>query len=118
MVLNIPCGKGTIRVYEAPQGYRAVWLLPKPNVWGSWAKSIAGALGILFGRMELRNELKNEERDAAWSEARKLGVDIPAISHTKPAISHKKPDIRQTRMYGHGSTVVFFKKHPFQGKLR
>ena len=89
MVLWIP--NTNIRVYEQPRGYRATWYSPKAGqsakrVWGTSAKSIAAALGSLFGKIEL----PNAERDAAWSKAKSIAVDKSDISHTKPAISHKK----------------------------
>ena len=111
MVFRIP--NTNIRVYKQPRGYRGVWYPPKPKqsvkrVFGNWEKSIAAALEALFGKIGLTKEERCRV-NAAWSEARKSG-----ICHKKQAISHTKLDIRA----GHGSTVVFFKKHPFQGKLR
>ena len=102
-----------IRVYKQPRGYRGVWYPPKlkqsvKRVFGNWEKSIAAALEALFGKIGLTKEERCRV-NAAWSESRKSG-----ICHKKQAISHTKLDIR----FGHGSAVVFFKKHPFQGKLR
>ena len=114
MVLSIPCGRGAIRVYKQPRGkgcgrvvgYRAAWSAPRGKgcgrVFGNPAKSLQGALESLFGRMKV----SKEEREAAWSEVSKHA------DKDKPAISHKS---RLTRWR---STVVFFKKAPWQGTVR
>ena len=113
MVLTIPCGKTAIRFYKQHRGkgfgrvvrYRAACSAPGDSVnrvWGNQAKSLQGALESLFGRMKV----SREDREAAWSELSKH-----ADKH-KPAISHKSSrTVRQ-------STVVFFKKAPWQGTIR
>ena len=113
MVLTIPCGKTAIRFYKQHREkgfgrvvrYRAACSAPGDSVnrvWGNQAKSLQGALESLFGRMKV----SREDREAAWSELSKH-----ADKH-KPAISHKSSrTVRQ-------STVVFFKKAPWQGTIR
>ena len=113
MVLSIPCGQGTIRLYERLTGrgdgyepqveYRAAFTACRnTRLWGAWSTSIQSTVASLLPKLKLNKE----QRDAVWAAALK-------VSETRqPAMSHK------SRMKSCPSEVVFFKKNPFQGIVR
>ena len=117
MVPSIPCGKGSIRLYEIRRGtalkpvrqYRAAWSARSKGavrVWGNPAKSIEAAIGSILGKMKVRKE----EREAVWAKA--FLLQSSEKTRKKQAISHKS--VRDHRR----PTVAYFKKHPFIGTLR
>ena len=120
LVLSIPCGDTTIRVYDRPcrkastskVEYRAgfyertgtVSKSPRgKRLWGAWTTSIRSTVASLLPRLKL----KPEETAAVWANEQIVSeVQQPAMSHT-------------SRIHGRSpSAVVFFQKRPFEGIVR
>ena len=106
--LAIPCGHGTIRVYERPCRnsyepqieYRAAFTVAVgKRIWSVWRESITNIVESLLPELKL----KQEQRDEVWASLLDLSGTVgPAMSHT-------------LRSNTSSPAVAFFNKFPFEG---